>query len=460
VASLQDQPRDLAARVLTLARERALWSPGQRLLVALSGGPDSVTLLHVLAGLAPSEELDLFAAHVNYGLRGAESDGDEAHCRDLCATLDIPLAVMKSPQAPAGNVQAWARRMRRRWFRELAHEQSCDRIATGHTANDRAETVVLQWLRGAARRGAANMQPRSGALIRPLLTTTRAEIEAYLKAKGVAFRTDSTNDTPRYRRNRVRHEVLPLLSDVFGVDAVAALSTSADLYGIEADFLEQEAAQHEHLIEPAPCGLKIPLAPLAELHPALALLVLKRATAQLGVRPRRDRLFRLLDLASRSSGKRLRLGPHATAERGRDHVWLYASLPALAETCIRVPGVTVLPDGSRLLVEPLARRSTFPRGDYQIAATVANTDALHVRPARAGDRIRPFGSGGSRLVFDLLSEAGVPRYLRSRSWVLEDKSRILWLLGLRPAEETRVLPDSREVYQFRWESEGPREKLP
>lgn len=456
MSTKEPRPTLLATRVLTLARQESLWSPGDCILVALSGGADSVALLQVLASVADAEELELVAAHVNYGLRGDESDGDEAHCRALCDTLDIPLETMRAPAPPAGNVQDWARRVRQRWFAELADENACHRIATGHTANDRAETLVLQWLRGASRRGAANMRSRSGRWIRPLLTSTRADIESYLNAVNVSFRTDSTNDTPRYRRNRVRREVLPLLSDIFDTNAVAALSASADLYSIEAEYLEREAAHHLHLIEPAPCGLKLALSPLLSLHQAMTLRVLKRALEHMEVRPRRDLLFQLSELLSAPSGKRLRLNRRVTAERGRDHLWLFVASPAAEAVTIQVPGITTLPDGSLLIVEPLTRPADVPRGDHEIVASVPDSVQLQVRPARPGDRIRPFGFRGSRLVFDLLSEAGVPRHLRTHNWVLEGPTRILWLLGHRAAEETRVLPDSAEVYQFRWTAEGPR----
>lgn len=445
----------IETRVLVIAHEHSLWSLGDRLLVALSGGPDSVALLHVLAGLAGREGIELRAAHMNYGLRGSESDSDEQFCRTLCSSLNIPFEVARPAAPPSYNVQAWARQERQRAFRELAAANACRRIATGHTTNDKAETLVLQWMRGAARRGAGNMRPKSGPWIRPLLTTTRPEIEAYLTSAGIACRTDSSNLTARYRRNRVRHEVLPLLSDVFGMDAVAALSASADQYAIEADFLDLETARYVDLIEPAPGGLKLPLTPLSSLHPALVLQVLKHALAQLEVHPRRDRLFRLLALTTAPTGRRLRLGTHVSGEKGRDHLWLYSASATPPEVGIQIPGITQLPDGSRLCVEPLAPRPPFPSGDYRMAASIRSDANLHVRPARPGDRFRPFGAPGSRLVFDVLSEAGVPRYLRSRSWVLEDQSRILWLLGYRPAEETRVLPDSGEVYQFRWDSPGP-----
>lgn len=444
----------LPEQVMAFSRRHNLWRPGDRLLVALSGGADSVALLHVLSVLAERERLELVAAHVNYGLRGGESDGDEAHCRALCDSLAVPLEVMAAPGSPQAGVQAWARRIRYGWFVELAEEHSCRRIALGHTAGDRAETVILQLLRGAARRGVGNMQPAAGRQIRPLLECDRSTIEAYLQSHGVAYRADTSNSSPKYRRNRVRHEVLPLLTDVFAKNAVQALADSAHLFTLEADYLEQEASRHAQLLERACGGLRIEAAALRELHPALALQLLKSALAQWHIRPRLHTLLRLLELAGRPAGKRLRLGRRGMAERSREYVWLYERREELPEVPVQVPGVTSLPDGSLLRVE-VSQPDKFPRGDYAIAARLAGSpSSLRVRAARAGDRIRPFGMQGSRLVFDLLSEAGVPRFLRPQSWVLEDREHILWLLGHRPAEDIRVLPGQGEVYQFRWETEA------
>lgn len=449
--------QSLSDRVKALAREAGLWRAGDRILVALSGGADSTALLHLLSSLAESERLELLAAHVNYGLRGEDSDGDETFCQTLCESLGVPLHVLRPTDAPKGNVQAWARRVRQTWFADLARKLSCDHIALAHSANDRAETVILQMLRGASRKGVANMQAKRGRLIRPLITTERDEIESYLSQHDIAFRTDAGNASPKYRRNRVRHEVLPLLSDVFAKNAVITLCETARLFGLESDYLEQEAARHHQLLEPAPGGLRIPTSELLNLHPALALRLLWSALSQLGIGPGRERVFRLLDLAGRPAGKRLKLGAWGTAERGREHLWFYSARADLPELSVCVPGVTPLPDGSLLRVERSKPVASYPTGHYEMTAQLPDpAQALRLRAARSGDRMRPFGSKGSRLVFDLLAEAGVPRFLRTQSWVLSQNERILWLLGHRPAEEIRALPGSGELYQFRWETDSKR----
>jgi tRNA(Ile)-lysidine synthase len=440
-------------RVTQMARRSGLWSPGQRVLVALSGGADSVALLRLLERASREDRLSLVAAHVNYGRRGAESEGDEAFCRALCEGLRIPLLVKRAHAAPSTNFQAWARRQRHMWFLFLSTEQGYDRVALGHTANDRAETLILQWFRGAGRRGVANMWPRFDRTIRPLLDCERREIVDYLSWLGQAYRTDSSNASPKYRRNRIRNEVLPLLDDIFNTNAARTLAASARLFGLEEDYLDAVTRQHLYLLEFSAEGVRMPVEQLRALPPALALRLLRYALGDIAQTPRRATLFRLLDLAGQPVGNRLKVSSDCQAERGREHLWIYSESAEFPELQPTVPGRTNLPDGSRLTVIPHSGPD-FPRGDFEIVTQPQQfSGSLHVRPARAGDRMHPFGAKGSRLVFDLLAEAGVPRNLRKRSWVLTDESRILWLLGHRQAEETRVLPEAGPVYQFRWESD-------
>ena len=204
-------------RVAGTVRRRALIERGQHVLVAVSGGPDSVALLALLHRLAASWRLTLTVAHFNYGLRGTESDGDEVFVVSLCRKLGVPLHVRKLSVGRRGrgnSFQAEARRLRYEALETIARECGADRITVGHTADDQAETVLLWMLRGAGLAGLSGMPPsREGGIVRPLYDVSRAEVLAYLRVEGVQYREDSSNAKPRYLRNRIRHEVLPVLRD-------------------------------------------------------------------------------------------------------------------------------------------------------------------------------------------------------------------------------------------------------
>ncbi len=258
------------AAVLATVRERRLFGAEARVLVALSGGADSVALLAALAALRGAGALAaLFACHVDHQLRpGSGADGDA--CAVLCAALEVPLARAPVTVPRGENVQQAARRERYRALRTAAAGAGASRVATGHTRGDQAETVLLRLLRGAGARGLSGIPARRGALVRPLIDLTRAEIVAYLGRRGLGWREDPTNATPRYARNRVRAELLPLI-EALAPGAEARLARTADLLRDDERALERAAARL------APRGAtSVDAARLARASPAVGRRVVRR----------------------------------------------------------------------------------------------------------------------------------------------------------------------------------------
>src|SRR3954451_22252201 len=223
--------------------------PGKPLLVLLSGGADSVCLLHV----ALAAGADVSVLHVNYGLRPS-ADEDEAFCRDL-----FPGLIVERVRLGKGNVQALAREARY----ELAERHAVGAYATGHTMSDQAETVLMRLCSSPGRKGLLGMAPRRGRLVRPLLTMTRAETEQYCREHGLSWRTDPSNADPRFTRARVRHELLPLLERV-APGAERTIARTAGLLRDEAEALDALLPDTDDLAE------------IAALPPALGRLVLRR----------------------------------------------------------------------------------------------------------------------------------------------------------------------------------------
>ncbi|MGC2617265.1 MAG: tRNA lysidine(34) synthetase TilS, partial [Terracidiphilus sp.] len=219
-----------------LVLDTSLLKPGFRLAVGLSGGADSVALLCALVDRSRELGLVLHAAHLHHGLRGAEADADLEFCRDLAAKFSLPFheervdtvaEARRTPKPssaedadsiPADSIEGTARRLRYQWFRKLLSEIPLDAVATAHTLDDQAETVLAKFLRGAWTEGLSGIHPRlegsegGGLIVRPLLHTTRAEIEAFLKTRNQPWREDSTNRHLTFTRNRIRHELLPQLA--------------------------------------------------------------------------------------------------------------------------------------------------------------------------------------------------------------------------------------------------------
>lgn len=228
----------LSALVQRTIEKRRMFGLRERVLVGVSGGADSVCLLLVLGELG----YDVSAAHLNHGLRGAESDGDEAFVKELCDRLALPFHsgrtdIMKS----AGNLEAEGRRARKRFFNDLVREFGFDRIALAHNQNDRVETFLLNLMRGAGLDGLTSTEPVSGNVVRPLIEVSRSAIESYLTEKSQTWRTDATNMNLRFARNRIRHDVIPKLSESFNPQLRVTLARTIDILADENAFIEKWA---------------------------------------------------------------------------------------------------------------------------------------------------------------------------------------------------------------------------
>ena len=246
-------------------------------LCAVSGGADSMCLLHWLNELREVHDFSLFAAHYEHGLRGEESLRDAAFTAKACGEINVPCTVGHGdvPAFAADNktgLEDAARTLRYRFLEETADMLGCDKIATAHTMNDNVETVLMNLCRGAGTRGLSGIPPVRGRLIRPLLWTTREEIEAYLLEHHIAHIEDSSNKSDVYLRNRIRHQVIPLLMEE-NPSVLSAIGRASELLREDDECLCREAEQFLEVWQEAD---SIPVKPLLELDPAVAARVLRK----------------------------------------------------------------------------------------------------------------------------------------------------------------------------------------
>ena len=429
---------------------------GEAVLVAVSGGADSVALLDVLVTLRESIGLTLTVAHVHHGLRpeaGAEADGVRRLCESVGVACHVErVTVRRAP--PWDGLEAKSRRARHAALERVARMVGATRIATGHTADDQAETVLMRLLQGAGPRGLGGIAPARGLLIRPLIETRRAAIEAHLRGRGLAWVEDPSNRDVRFLRNRIRHDLLPFMAELTGASVVEPLGRSAAAArAVVADLEVRARADLARLATQDGAGLILDVGALAERPIELAAEMLRQAAAVLGeTRPLRGpaqralrrllgeapprRAARLGRLAVERSGRRLRVGPVA--------------LPALVARAWPVPGGLELPE----INARLGARIVAPARDYAVprepgrAAFDADTlpPTLAVRARRRGDVFSPFGAPALRRLKSFLIDAGVPRWQRARTPLVEAGGEIIWVAGIRrgsiapvTAATTRVL---------------------
>jgi tRNA(Ile)-lysidine synthase len=454
-------------------RDHDLAQPGQRVLAAVSGGPDSTCLLLTLAALRRSLGFELHAAYFDHGLRGASASArEERFARQLAGRLGVPFHtgrgdVRAHARARHRSIEDAARELRYRFLAQAARRARCAAVATGHTRDDQAETVLLHLLRGAGLRGLAAMAPASAwpfpakgapALVRPLLALARAETEACCRAAGVAPLRDPSNRSTAFLRNRVRRELLPLLRryNPRVDDALARLAgaASADVALLESLAADALGAQ------PARDGtVRLPRRRLAALPLALQRHTMRLAAARaLGDgRDLSDRhVAALLHAARGPTGATLDLPRGLRAEVARDALVLSTAplrhstaLPA-GQVALAVPGRARFGPW-QLEAKLLARRPvrlTPRKTSYVYLDAAACGSRLSVRRRLPADRFHPLGLAGPKKLQDFFVDAHVPRAERDAVPLVCAARGIAWIAGQRPAEWAKVTPATKRVLRL------------
>jgi tRNA(Ile)-lysidine synthase len=443
--------------------DTTLLKPGLRLAVGLSGGADSVALLCALAERSGELGLVLSAAHLHHGLRGADAEGDLEFARALAAKLDLPfhearVDVAAKAKAESGkpreSIEEAARRLRYSWFRQLMASGAVEAVATAHTRDDQAETVLGKFLRGAWTEGLSGIHPivesPEGRILRPLLGATRTEVEAYLKQLGQGWREDSSNADPAYTRNRLRHELLPLLEG-WNPRLREHLAQMAQLARDEEAWWEVQVALLAGQIllpgRPVRGGgragsdeVAVDVARLAEQPVAMQRRLLRLAAERLGAALdfAATEVLRTLALTG-SAGQKRELSRGLRAERTYRELRLGLAAPAgedeskqAFEYSVEVPGEIVAPAFGLWV---------------QIEAAVSGQRAL-LRNWKPGDRVRLRYSSAPRKVKEVLERLRVTGSSRKQWPVLELEGRIVWMEGveLEPEQGITVvvarLPDN------------------
>ena len=385
-------------------RKYHLIAPGDSIVCAVSGGADSMALLWAMYLLKDEWRLDLSAAHFNHHLRGEESDRDEAFVREFCVGYGIPLHVGSADVKPGKKgLEAAARDARYAFLRALP-----GKIATAHTADDNAETVLLHLVRGTGLKGLGGIMPRNGNVIRPLLGTTRAQVEQLLEEYAVAHITDSSNNTDAFLRNRLRHHVMPLLA---AENPRIARNLSAMALRLRQD--------EEALAEIAKHEVPLSIAKLRTQPPAIRARALEQFLKRSGVKePEAEHIAQAEALVfSGKPSASARFPGGITIARNYDTLEV-RSAQAISEEMTIVPGETVIFGDYRITCAPAEAVI-----NTETIFTIHPVGTIRIRSRQSGDELRL--SGGCKSVKKRFIDKKIPAAIRSRIPVITDDAGIL-----------------------------------
>jgi tRNA(Ile)-lysidine synthase len=434
----------LQDRILATMARYSMLSAGRRVAVAVSGGADSVCLLHLLVDLGLAKRV----VHVNHHLRGAESDADAVFVEDLARRLSLPVTVHDAPLPPGSkNLEQTARILRLTVFQSILSSGQNDHVALGHTRSDQAETVLFRFLRGSGTAGLAGIRPASrDGMIRPLIEVDRQDVRDWLRERNIPWREDSTNASPEFARNRIRHGLLPQLAREWNPAIVDTLARTADWADAE------EAYWQEELLRVGPGCLETVEADEAVLLRVEGLRCLPRAVARRLVRRAMElakgdlrsidfqHVDTVLQLASGPEGGRSQV-PGLDICRSFDWIRLAPPRPALPYRIAPVmPGTTPVPGAAYgVSLELIEKSETSATEDSVYNGKMGCLDwksmsgNLELRNWQPGDRYQPNGSSGEEKITDLFQQARVPLWERAQWPVLEDRSGIIWVRRFGPA---------------------------
>lgn len=454
----------MISKVQTFLEQEQLLQTGQWVILALSGGADSVALLSVCKELQDEYDLHLLAAHVNHGIRGEEADQDEAFCQSFCRQLNVDLRVLHADipalaKQTGVSEETCGRKVRYQFFQDLAEELMATgvpkqqiRIATAHTAQDAVETMLFHLARGTGLTGLCGIPAARGNIIRPLLTCTRADIEAYLQERHLPHREDSTNQDISYARNRIRHQVLPAL-EACNDGALRNILRCMELLQQDEAYLEEQADLLRTYAKVE--GKEAYYADrLSAAHPAVLNRVLASVLTEVcGQNLTAGHIAQAATLLTTGGQMQIPTGAYV---RVRDNEFcVLRQLPdthPVSDFAVTGAEEVTLPVGTfRYRVFPNPDRGLRPNAaapGYACRLDFDKIGPFTLRNRRPGDRFTPAFRNVTKSLKSLFNEAGIPPKDRSGILLMESGGEIVWIQGFGPSESARVRTETETIMEI------------
>ncbi|MBP2072051.1 tRNA lysidine(34) synthetase TilS [Thermoanaerobacterium butyriciformans] len=439
---------------------------GDKIVIGVSGGPDSICLLNLLLELKEMYELKLFVVHVNHMLRGADADSDALFVEKFCEGINIPFFLFKEDvrryaEEKGLSEEAAGREIRYSAFNEVLKKVGGNKIAIAHNKNDVAETVLLNILRGAGTTGLVGIKPVNGCIIRPLIRTTRDEILDYLTSKDFGYVIDATNKEDVYRRNRIRLKLIPFIEENFDVDIVENLYRTSQIVLDDEDYLSRESEKIFNEIADLDDGnVKLDIDGIKKLHSSirrriirLAYKKLKGNFNQLTFKHVED----VLNIMDKQTSSKIDLPFEIEVIKSYNNLIFrkraFYEKRNLKEVKLNIPGIT---DGGCLGIykaEIIDRKSIekLNLGKYHKLFDMDLLDGdITVRYRRIGDYISPLNMKGTKTLKEYFIDEKIPREERDKIPLLAIGSSVLWIVGYRMSEKYKVRDDTKKILSIEY----------
>lgn len=484
--------QEMLDKVLETIKRYRLIENGDKIVAGVSGGPDSVCLLHVLHTLSGKMDLTIHAIHINHRLRGSESDADEAFTREICSKLGINLRslafdIEEMSRKEGISLEEAGRETRYREFERFADEiatwdrgtgsssQSWDKepvplshvkIAVAHNKNDQAETILMNLFRGTGLTGLTGMEHIRGRIIRPLLSITRKEIEKYCEENSLGYRIDSSNLKGDYTRNRIRLDLIPAIEKSFGTDLTEALHRMSLLLKNDGSYLEAEAGKaFDSCLDGFAAGcVTLKLKELKQLHPALAGRVLRIAVSRIkgdlkGIESKHiEDMAALVDKSRTGSVIQLPRGLRAGISYSVLKVYCQkAPVERDFSYALAVPGITYaekIKASVEASMESLSPNvDKYERIGYNSLEQFFDYDSLkrgiNIRNRRVGDIFAPYRSNGSKRLKEYFIDNKIPREKRDEIPLIASNEEVVWIIGHKISDKFKVTENTKRVLRLK-----------
>lgn len=455
--------------VLKTITDNNMFEKGDKVIVAVSGGPDSIALLHILYKLKDELQIKLYAAHVNHCLRGEEADADEEYVKSFCENLSVEFRskrvdINKLSKIKNISSETAGREVRYAFFEELREDIKADKVAIAHNANDQAETVLMRIMRGTGLEGLVGIRPvRDRVFVRPIINNTREEIEEYCKKNNLSPRIDKTNFQSIYSRNKIRLELLPYIRENFNKDIIKVINRLSDTIKTDNDYLERISKEkYEKYCKVS--GRKVIISKKAFLeHDSIITRVIRLALYDVAGNLNnfeKVHIYDIIDIQKNSTGKRVCLPSNIyilnsygdiivhkdnnyNTDINTKEYLLKEGINYLDEIGLRVT-LRVVDNGNKV---DFKNKKLIKYFDYDKIK-----ENMLLRFRRDGDRFIPLGMDGSKKLKDLFIDLKVPKEQRNEIPLICFNGQIAWIVGYRVSEAFKVSENTKSVLEVKVES--------